>query len=134
MHVTRPHQLSRIFKFEKWYGEGKDIIFRPSIPLIFLCAGAANKELRHRQQMAVHHSASSWRMDIVFVAEFRSDTATLRCCVLKSSAFQGGLLPTPCSCAPGLHGSPYISVALRVQPRFDPHLGISSDVEEFPLA
>lgn len=33
-----------------------------------------------------------------------------------------------------IESSPYISVALRVQPRFDPCLGISSDVEEFPLA
>lgn len=78
--------------------------------------------------MAVHHSASSWRMDIVFVAEFRSDTATL------TSAFQGGFLPIPCSCVPELHGSPYISVLLRLQRRFEPCLGIISDVQEFPLA
>lgn len=83
-------------------------VFRPSIPLIFLCAGAANRDLRQKQQMTVHHSgdsASSWRMGIVFVAKFRSDTATL------TSTFQGGFLLTPCSCVPG---SPYISVALRV--------------------
>lgn len=127
MHITGPHQLSRTFKFKKLYEKGKNIIFRPSIPLIFLYAGAANK-LRHRQQMTAHHGASSWRMDIVFVAKFRSDTATL------TSAFQGGFLPTPCSCVPGLHGSPYIIVALRVQPIFGPSLEVSSDVEELPLA
>lgn len=78
--------------------------------------------------MTVLHSVLSWRMDVGFVAEFESDAAT------SASAFQGGSLPTPCSWIPGLCGSPCISVVLRVQLRFGPSLGVSSDAQELPLA